>query len=326
MRHSASVLLPSYRRPGYLVSALSSLARQTVPPDEVIVIWQGDDLPTRDTAERQREQLAGVLGVRVVHSPETGVVPAENAGLAVARGEIVLLLDDDALAPADWVARHLAHYADPTVGAVGGPVDNVHPDGTPFPRRSFEPIGKVPAAGRLIGNLYDQDVSWRARPPIEVDALIGSNLSLRRVAFDRFEPALKPYWSLFETDACFQVKARGYRVRFDFGIVVEHHPTNTAYIAGREGDLTIKVENSSYNHAFVLSRWSSGWRRPLRWLGLFLVGSVNTPGLVGALVAVRRFGRPGREWGLLRRSWRAKRAGWRDGRAAGGGGGRPDVA
>lgn len=312
---SASILIPSYRRPAALTAALLSLADQVAPPDEVLVVWQGDDTATRDAAARLHDRLPPDA-LRILHCDERGVVPAENTALAAARGRIILLIDDDAIAPPDWLARHRAHYLDPTIGAVGGPADNFHPDGTPFPRRDVEPVGRVTAAGRILGNMYDQPTTWRDRPPRDVDALVGYNLSLRRAAFDRFETGLRPYWSLFELDACYQVKARGYRVRFDFGLVVEHHPTNTAYTADRGGDLTIKVINPSYNHALVLSRWSSGPCRPLRYLAGFLAGSVNTPGLLAALVAIRRHGRPGREWGILQSAWRAKAEGWRDGAAA----------
>ena len=90
------VLIPSYRRPGFLEKCLASLAAQTTPPEEVIVVWQADDTPTRDVAERLLGSLPFPL--RVVHSPEAGVVPAENVALAVATGEIILLIDDDAIA------------------------------------------------------------------------------------------------------------------------------------------------------------------------------------------------------------------------------------
>src|SRR5215471_8388425 len=120
-RLTTSVLIPSFRRPAMLARCLRGLQAQTTPPDEVFVIWQADDEPTRTAAEA----LAGELpSLRVLHSPEAGVVPAENVALSAATGDVILLIDDDAVPGPEWVARHLAHYADPTVGAVGGPADN----------------------------------------------------------------------------------------------------------------------------------------------------------------------------------------------------------
>lgn len=309
---TSSVLLVSYRRHAILATCLEHLARQDPAPGEILVAWQADDVATRDEAERARDALPCPL--RVVHSPEAGVVAAENAALDAAEGEVVLLLDDDSIAEPDWVGRHLAHYADATVGAVGGPADNFW-RGDYLPKRAVEPVGSIAWYGRVRGNMYDHVPEWRARPPRDVDHLVGYNMSLRRAAFDRFEAGLKPYWQMFEMDACLQVKARGYRVVFDFDLVVEHRPSNTAYVAGRHGDLTIKLDNAAYNNAFVLAKHTPPGLRAVRLAYLLGVGSTATPGLAAYPMAVRRFGGPGRELSILGRAMRNHLAGWRAGAA-----------
>jgi glycosyltransferase involved in cell wall biosynthesis len=307
----SSVLIPSYKRPEMLSRCLRSLGAQTVPPDEVLVVWQGDDVPTRDAALALADRSPFCL--RVLHSRQAGVVPAENLALDAAGGDLILLIDDDAVAPVDWVARHRGHYDDPAVGAVGGPADNFLPDGSPYPRRAVEPIGRLTWYGKELGNMYDQVPVWRGRAPQTVDHLVGYNFSLRRTAFDRFEEGLRRYWQLFEMDACLQVQARGYRVVFDFANVVEHHPTNTAYCGGRDGDLEVKIYNAAYNRALILAKHSAGYLRPLRLAYLLLVGAVNTPGVLGCVMAMKRFGRPAREIAILGRTWRAVVDGWRAG-------------
>ena len=308
---SSSVLIPSYNRPHHLVNCLRGLAAQALPPDEVLVVWQGDDTPTRDAAEGLAASLPYPL--RVVHSTQRGVVPAENAALDASSGEIVVLIDDDAVPAPDWLRRHMAFYDDPTVGAVGGPARSFEPDGTPFPRRQREPIGVIRWYGRSFGNMYDQVPEWRTRPPRQVDHLVGYNMSLRRCAFDRFESSLRAYWNLFEMEVCLQVAARGYRVMFDFGNVVDHFPTNTAYVGGRHGDLQIKVVNPSFNEAFIHARWAPAHLVPLR-IGYFLLGGIrNRPGLLMAPMAMLKFGHPIRELKLLCRSMSATLAGWRAG-------------
>ncbi len=293
---------------------MGSLANQETLPDEVIVVWQGDDTVTCEVAERFVADFPCRL--RILHHPEAGVVPAENLALSHAIGEIILLMDDDVVAPVDWVARHLGHYADPTVGAVGGPAINIRPDGSRLPERAVEPVGKLMWYGRARGNLYDHIPEWRSRSPRDVDHLVGYNMSLRRSAFDQFEIRMKRYWQMFEMDACLQVKSRGFRVLCDFANVVEHYPTNTAYVAGRGGDLTVKLDNSAYNYAFVLSKHTQG---PLRWvrLGYLLaVGTVMVPGLLTFPVAWRRHGKFRQELSMLGRAWRHHLAGWRDGSRA----------
>lgn len=311
---STSVLIPSYRRPQTLLSCLRGLARQDLPPGEVLVVWQDDDSPTRDAAESIREGFPHPL--RILHSPTAGVVPAENTALRAATGEILLLIDDDAIAPPDWIARHLAHYDDPSVGAVGGPAVNHRPDGSPFPTRDAEPIGKLTWFGRPIGNMFDHIPEWRGRPPRDVDHLVGYNLSLRRSAIGHFEEGLRRYWQMFEMDACLQVKAGGLRVVFDFANVVEHHPTNTAYVGNRGGDLETKIFHAAYNHAFVLAKHSPPLLRPFRLLYLLGVGSVGQPGILALPIGLKRFGNPGRELGILKETLRHHLAGWRAGAAA----------
>jgi hypothetical protein len=140
-------------------------------------------------------------------------------------------------------------------------------------------------------------------------------MSLRREAFSRFEEALRPYWQLFEADACLQVEANGYRVLFDWGNRIEHFPTNDVFKQDREGDLGRKVFNWAYNHGFVIAK-HRGWS--LRLVGLaylWLVGSRANPGLLGFLRAVWRYGRPGRELMILAGTLANHGRGWQAGLA-----------
>ena len=210
----------------------------------------------------------------------------------------------------------MKHYEDSSVGAVGGPADNLQPDGTPFPRRGDEPIGALGWWGRTTGNMHDQPMEWRTRSPIPVDHLVGYNMSLRRSAFDRFEDGLKPYWQMFEAEACLQVRRRGFSVLFDFANVVEHRPTNTAYTSGREGDLQVKVFNAAFNQALVLAKHASKLQGAARLAQMLLVGSVNAPGLAALPIAWRRYGHISREMKILRETWKSRLAGAQIGRAS----------
>lgn len=307
----ASVILPSDGRSTDLDRCLTSLAAQTVLPLEVIVVWQADDNATKDSAERWSG--ATPLDVRVVHSERRGIVPAENAGLRVCRGDIIMLIDDDASAPSTWIAQHLSHYHDASVGAVGGPIRNHLGDGTPYPTRTNEPVGRLARSGRVVGNAHDHPAAWSSRPATDVDHLTGSNLSFRRSDLTEFETGLKPYWQLFELDACLQVRASGKRVVFDFANAIDHYPTVSAYAGGRDGDLAVKVFNAAYNHAFILAKHSRGTIRMVRLAYLLGVGSVAAPGMLGWVAATARYGHPLKEFGILAQTIGSHLQGWRDG-------------
>ncbi len=307
----SSVLIPSFKRPDKLTLCLKSLGEQSVLPSEVIVIWQADDEQTAIAAEAARSILD--CDLKILHSPEAGVVCAENLGLSSSSGEIILLCDDDVILPNTWIAKHLAFYEDSEVGAVGGSANNHRPDGSLFPKREVEPIGKLTWFGKCYGNMYDQVDEWVNLPPREVNHLVGYNFSLRRSAFKNFEPSLKPYWQLFELDACLQVKAKGYRVMFDFSNVVNHFPTNTAYVGGRNGDLQVKIFNGSYNNALILAKHSSSNVLLIRLLYIMLIGSDSAPGFLASLRAVLNYRNPRQELEVLRKAIASKLEGWRDG-------------
>jgi glycosyltransferase involved in cell wall biosynthesis len=294
-----------------LTKCLQSLAAQSTKPGEVIVAWQGDDSPTRDTVSRMHDCVG--FDLRAVHCPAPGIVPAENAALDASTGEIVLLIDDDAIAPVDWIERHLSYYDDPRVGAVGGPYDNFLLDGTAYPKRAVEPVGVLKWYGKSSGNMHDHSPQWQNRAPREIAHLVGNNMSLRRAAFDRMEDGLRPYWQTFEMEVCLQVKARGYKVLFDFQNKVQHYPTGLAYSPGRDGDLQIKIYNGAYNYAFVLGKHSPWHLRAVRLAYLLGVGSVNAPGVIAVLPATSRYGHLGRELSILLKTWQSHIAGWRAG-------------
>jgi GT2 family glycosyltransferase len=220
------------------------------------------------------------------------------------------MIDDDAAAPPHWLERHLAYFEDDTIGAVGGPADNYTLSNILFPRREPRQIGRIKWYGRTIGNMYDYPNHWRRRAAIEVDHVVGYNLAIRRVAFEMFEERLRPYWQKFETELCLQVSRRGYRILFDFGNVVNHYPTNTAYTPGRSGDLEVKVYNAAFNWAFVLSKHSPGYLKVPRLLYLLLIGSSSTPGMVSVLTNTLRGGSFLKEAALLPTTLRNFVSGW----------------
>lgn len=316
---TTSVLIATWQRPKLLERVVRSLCVQTLLPTEIIVCWQNNDLESCQMLKQlQAEPLPCPLVV--VHLPENGIVPAENAALQASSGELILLIDDDAIAPVDWIHRIVRFYAShPNCGAFGGPADCWTATGERLPINPKKPVAGLSWIGRLTTNLHDQPPEWRALPPEKVDHLVGYNMSLRRSAFDRFEDRLKPYWQLFELDACLTASSRGFEIWFDPGLLVEHRVgyTTGAYAPGRDGDWSIRFANSSYNQAYVISKHSKPfWKRNFRWLYLMALGTGNTPGPMLLPITILRNGQPFREIRLMITCLKSKHNGWRMGRNA----------
>jgi len=314
--HSCSVLIASYRRPQQLARCLEGVARQTHRPDEVLVIWQDGDEATRDISLSFKDEFHESLSV--VHCPALGIVPALNQGLSQASGEVLVFIDDDAVAPSDWLQKHLRHYEEETIGAVGGPALNHFGDGQRFPVQQVRKLGRLEWYGKIVGYLND-GLPRRSSPSlVTVDGLAGNNMSLRRAAFSRFDDSLRNYWQYFELEACQQVKGRGFAVVFDFANPVFHYPasTNQVYDGSRQGDITQKFHNAAYNHAYTLSKHTDGRLRIIRFLYLLLISSVPYPGPVKYIVAMFRYGNPRREFRIMINVLGGHYRGWRDGRLA----------
>ncbi len=94
-----TALVPTFNRSGFLKEALSSLLRQTLPPDEIIVI---DDGSTDDTAQ---VVVPFASAIKYIYKPNGGKSSALNLGLDQASGELIYILDDDDIAADDAIER-----------------------------------------------------------------------------------------------------------------------------------------------------------------------------------------------------------------------------
>ncbi len=102
MLPSLSVIIPAHQAEKYLEKAVASARGQNWQGEmEIIVI---DDGSTDGTASVAKE-----LGVELLKKHQGGAASARNAGLGVAKGELVLLLDaDDELTPGALDAMYCA--------------------------------------------------------------------------------------------------------------------------------------------------------------------------------------------------------------------------
>lgn len=133
----ASVIVCTHMPIVPLAEALASLGRQDMAPNrfEVIVVnnnpGSSELRDALDTVYRERLSGSGVSW-REVACPVPGLSHARNAGIAAARGEVLLFLDDDAVAPANWVSQGVRLFSEnPSVGVMGGYIRLIPPEPRP---------------------------------------------------------------------------------------------------------------------------------------------------------------------------------------------------
>lgn len=95
-----SVIIPSWNRVDLVRSVLANLQTQTRLPEQIIVVDNGS---TDDTQSAIKELGAECVALKT----NCGFAAAVNAGLAEARGEWILILNNDVVLRPDWLERLL---------------------------------------------------------------------------------------------------------------------------------------------------------------------------------------------------------------------------
>jgi cellulose synthase/poly-beta-1,6-N-acetylglucosamine synthase-like glycosyltransferase len=118
-----TVIAPCYNEAASLpelVARVLAVLTNTGLAGELVLV---DDGSTDDTAELVELRAAKEPRVRLLRKANGGKAHASNAGLAVARGEVVVAVDADTLILPGAIERLVAHFGDPEVTAVCGNVE-----------------------------------------------------------------------------------------------------------------------------------------------------------------------------------------------------------
>jgi len=96
---------------------LDSIKKQTLQPLEVIVADGGSKDGTLELVEELAQS-----DYRILPRKFLGTIPeSRNQAVAVARGELVVFLDADEVAPEGWLGALVAPFSDPEIGFTAGP-------------------------------------------------------------------------------------------------------------------------------------------------------------------------------------------------------------
>ncbi len=103
---SIACVVPVYNRPKVVIEALESIAAQTLPPAQLVVVDDGSKDDTADQIEAWLARKNSPSPPRLVRKPNGGVSTARNLGVTVAGAcDLVAFLDSDDLWPPDYLER-----------------------------------------------------------------------------------------------------------------------------------------------------------------------------------------------------------------------------
>lgn len=121
-----SIIVCTYNRYIMVREALTSLCYQSLSPAlyEVIIVDNGSSDNTYEWIYNDIEQLGtdGSWQIRCLREPLNGLAYAREAGLKAAAGEIIVFMDDDAIASPTLLEDLLAAYEETGADAIGGRV------------------------------------------------------------------------------------------------------------------------------------------------------------------------------------------------------------
>lgn len=196
-----------------LMRALDSLASALdADRDEVLLVDNGSQDDTLDQLRRRHP------AIRVIaNGCNAGFARACNQGIRQARGEFVLLLNNDAfidpgtLRQLEQVLREW-----PRAGIVAAQL--VGPDGRP--QRSH---GRVPTPASEMGLARLKPVVTRADGVNEVETVVGACMAVRRAAIEQAGSLDEDFFFYFEeTEWCVRMRRHGWQVLFDPRIRIVH--------------------------------------------------------------------------------------------------------
>jgi glucosyl-dolichyl phosphate glucuronosyltransferase len=147
-------------------AAIDSVDKQTLPALETIVVVDHNPKLYKRLVDIETSAMV------VENREEQGLSGGRNTGAALAKGEIIAYLDDDAAADPDWLKYLIEGYGNPAVKGVGGFAEPDWQTARPawMPEEFYWVVG----------------CNYRGMAPsgAPVRNLIGSNMSFRREVFD----------------------------------------------------------------------------------------------------------------------------------------------
>ena len=272
-KKALTIIYPTRNRPDMLSQSLVALLKNTVLPDEIIVVDQSDD----DDTKIALEQLASPL-VRHVPSHLRGLSHSRNAGIEASTGELIGFLDDDCIPAPNWVAAAVEAGAEFPRSQIL--IGDVYDD--------IDEIGDTALAALIpeIITLQGRNDPWIVGPT-------GGNSFFRREVFERvgfFDPVLgqgAEFPGAEDADMVYRVLKAGLEVTYTDAVRVHH-------LDWRNDEANI---NNTYNYglgvgAMFAKHAAAGDLYPKRYIFVrrFMIKYLMAPCylLLGKQVAYRR--------------------------------------
>ena len=208
-----SVVIITRNRANYLDEAIRNFVKQNYPKEnyEIIVVDNNSDDDTHSIVEGFKREWPNKI--HYVFEPEIGMSKARNKGATVARGEILVFIDDDAIPSPHWLRDYWSIYEMfPDIVAAGGRIEPVFQ--TDRPKWLSDEL--LIAIGHLKLSDKETILSFPDHP-------FGGNFSVKREKFIRVGGFIEDFKNCNEERAFFyKLHLNRYRVGYSPKASVYH--------------------------------------------------------------------------------------------------------
>lgn len=208
---SASIVINTLNRGILLSNTLKSFLHINFDNFEVIVVNGPSTDGTAEILEQWKDK------VKIGHCPEPNLSMSRNIGIAMASGDFVLFIDDDAIPEPEWLDQIMDGFDSPEVAATGGKVY----DHTGY-NYQYQ-YANADRLGRGKWQLTEPSPHYCFPGSFEFPYLQGTNTAFRKealLAIGGFDEEFAYY--LDETDVCLRLIDRGYLIRQLSNAYVHH--------------------------------------------------------------------------------------------------------
>jgi cellulose synthase/poly-beta-1,6-N-acetylglucosamine synthase-like glycosyltransferase len=171
VRPSVTVVIPAYNEEAVIADKIRNTLANGYPEEllEIIVASDGSTDHTNELVRRFEDR-----NLRLLALPRRGKLPALNAAVSAATGEILVFTDADVVLEPGALARLIGNFADPEVGGVTGRKAHVEGSG-------------AGAIGRGE-SLYARFDEWQKHLESRIGSTVASHGALHAVRRDLYVP------------------------------------------------------------------------------------------------------------------------------------------
>ncbi len=233
----ASIIILNWNTTKDTIECLESLKHQTAKDFEIIVV---DNNSQEDQFAQLKIYTERQNTINLIRStatlpgrPNLGFAAGNNVGIEKSNGDIVILLNNDAIADKHWLEEIMKPFSDSKVGAVASKVlfyDGNKNDTIQYVggRLTFYGMAISEHCGEKDVGKYDtsKETSWA----------MGASFAVRKDVLDKLGEYLCPHYFTYfeETDLCWRIRSSGYKIIY-----------NPASVAFHKGSVSVKRNNMS---------------------------------------------------------------------------------